>query len=41
VLHVANQLSNGVASFAIGADGIPSLIAEPTPVASPTYLLRD
>ena len=41
VLHVANQLSNGVASFAVGADGIPSLIAEPTPVASPTYLLRD
>jgi 6-phosphogluconolactonase (cycloisomerase 2 family) len=41
VLHVANQLSNGVASFAIGADGIPGLIAEPTPVASPTYLLRD
>ena len=41
VLHVANQLSNDVASFAVGADGIPRLIAEPTPVASPTYLLRD
>ena len=41
VVHVANQLSNSVASFAIGADGIPSLIAEPTFVASPTYLLRD
>lgn len=41
VLHVANQLSSGVASFAVGVDGIPSLIAEPTPVASPTYLLRD
>ena len=41
VLHVANQLSNGVASFSIGAGGIPTLIAEPTFVASPTYLLAD
>ena len=41
VLHVANQLSNGVATFAVDADGIPNLIAEPTSVASPTYLLRD
>lgn len=39
VLHVANQLSSTLASFRLGADGIPVLIAEPTPVASPTYLL--
>lgn len=41
VLHVANQKSNSVASFLVGADGIPSLIAEPTITPSPTYLLRD
>jgi 6-phosphogluconolactonase (cycloisomerase 2 family) len=41
VVHVANQLSNDVASFSVGVDGIPSLIADPTFVASPTYLLRD
>jgi len=40
VLHVANQQSNSVASFAIGDDGIPALIAPPTAVASPTYLLQ-
>lgn len=40
VLHVANQLSGSVASFAIGDDGIPALIAPPTAVASPTYLLK-
>ena len=40
VLHVANQLSNTVASFRLGADGMPVLIADPTPVASPTYLLQ-
>lgn len=39
VLHVANQLSSTVASFALGDDGIPALIAPPTAVASPTYLL--
>ncbi len=41
VLHVANQLSNSVASFALGSDGIPRLIAEPTVTPSPTYLLAD
>lgn len=41
VLHVALQLSNSVASFRLGADGMPSLIAAPTPVPSPNYLLRD
>jgi 6-phosphogluconolactonase len=40
VLHVANQESGDIASFALGADGIPVLIAPPTPVPSPTYLLR-
>lgn len=40
VLHVANQESGSVASFALGDDGIPVLIAPPTAVASPTYLLR-
>lgn len=41
VLHVANQLSSTVASFSLGADGIPSLIGEPCPTPSPTYLLPD
>ena len=41
VLHVANQLSDSVASFALGSDGIPRLIAEPTVTPSPTYLLAD
>jgi 6-phosphogluconolactonase (cycloisomerase 2 family) len=40
VLHVANQLSSTVASFRIDRAGIPRLIAEPTPVPSPTYLVR-
>ena len=39
LLHVANQRSNTIASFRLGSDGIPVLIAEPTPFASPTYLL--
>jgi 6-phosphogluconolactonase len=39
VLHVANQLSNSIASFRLGVDGLPSLIAEPTAVPSPNYLL--
>ncbi|CAN5296467.1 lactonase family protein [soil metagenome] len=39
VLHVANQLSHSVASFRLGADGLPALIAEPTAVPSPNYLL--
>ena len=40
VLHVVNQLSNSVASFRLGDDGLPVLIAPPTAVASPTYLLK-
>ena len=40
VLHVANQLSSTVASFDLSEGGIPRLLAEPTPVASPTFLLR-
>lgn len=40
VLHVANQKSSSVASFRVGGDGIPRLIADPTPVASPTFLLK-
>lgn len=40
VLHVANQRSSTVASFRIGSDGMPELIAEPTAVASPTLLLK-
>lgn len=39
LLHVANQLSNSVASFRLGADGIPRLIAS-VAVPSPTYLLK-
>jgi 6-phosphogluconolactonase len=40
LLHVANQLSNVVATFRIGADGIPvPLAAAVTP--SPTCLIRD
>jgi 6-phosphogluconolactonase (cycloisomerase 2 family) len=40
ILHVANQLSNSIASFSLDEHGMPKLIAEPTPVASPTYLLE-
>lgn len=39
LLHVANQLSNDVASFRLGVDGMPALIAAPTEVPSPTFLL--
>ena len=39
VLHVVNQRSSSIASFRLGADGIPVLIDTPTPVATPTYLL--
>ena len=41
VLHVANQLSDSVASFRLGTDGLPRLIADPVRVPSPNYLLRD
>jgi 6-phosphogluconolactonase (cycloisomerase 2 family) len=40
VLHVANQHSSSIASFRLGADGMPVLIADPTAVPSPSYLLR-
>lgn len=40
VLHVANQQSGSIASFALDDDGLPALIAPPTAVASPTYLLK-
>lgn len=40
VLHVANQRSSTVASFRLGADGLPALIREPEPVPSPTCLLK-
>jgi 6-phosphogluconolactonase (cycloisomerase 2 family) len=39
VLHVANQLSNSISSFRLGDDGTPRLIADPTAVPSPNYLL--
>lgn len=38
VLYVANQLSNGVASFRLRDDGIPELLCS-TAVPSPTFLL--
>ena len=41
VLHVANQLSDSIASFRLGTDGIPHLITDPVRVPSPNYLLRD
>lgn len=40
VLHVANQRSSTVASFRLGADGLPALIRKPEPVPSPTCLLK-
>jgi 6-phosphogluconolactonase len=39
-LHVANQRSSTVATFAIGADGVPELLGS-IAVPSPTYLLVD
>lgn len=38
-VHVANQLSNGIATFRIGADGILSPVGEPVAVPSPTCLV--
>jgi 6-phosphogluconolactonase (cycloisomerase 2 family) len=38
-LHVANQLSNSIASFHLGADGVPVPIGS-TVAPSPSYLLR-
>jgi 6-phosphogluconolactonase (cycloisomerase 2 family) len=40
ILHVSNQFSNTIASFRIDDNGIPTLIAPPTRVLSPTYLAR-
>jgi 6-phosphogluconolactonase len=39
VMHVAHERSNTVASFRIGEDGVPSLIAAPIVVPSPIFLL--
>ena len=39
ILHVANQRSGSLASFALGSDGMPALIAPPTAAPTPTYLL--
>ncbi len=39
LLHVCNQLSNSVATFRLGADGMPVLVGEPTAAPSPSYLL--
>lgn len=39
LLHVCNQLSNSVATFRLGADGMPVLVADPTPAPSPSFLL--
>jgi 6-phosphogluconolactonase len=39
LLHVCNQQSSTVASFRLGADGMPVLIAPPTPLPSPTFLV--
>lgn len=40
VLHVTHEHSSSIASFRLGADGMPVLIADPTAVPSPSYLLR-
>jgi 6-phosphogluconolactonase (cycloisomerase 2 family) len=40
MLHVANQLSNSVTSFTIQSDGALAPVGQPTPVASPTFILR-
>lgn len=40
ILHVCNQFSNEIASFTIDENGVPQLIAAPTRVLSPTYLVR-
>lgn len=39
LLHVANQLANEIATFRIGADGIPVPLAS-TPAPSPTCVIR-
>jgi hypothetical protein len=38
-LHVANQLSNSIASFHIGSDGVP-VYAGSIAAPSPSFLLR-
>jgi len=40
ILHVANQRSGDIASFALGEDDLPVLITPPIAVPSPTYLLE-
>lgn len=39
-VHVANERSGTVASFAIAADGGLALVRDPEPVPTPTFLLR-
>lgn len=39
VMHVAHERSSTVASFTLGVDGIPTLIAPPIRVPSPIFLL--
>lgn len=38
-LHVSNQESGQVSTFALRADGLPELVGEPAAVPSPTFLL--
>ena len=40
-LHVANQLSSTVTTFAIGNGGFPVSVGQPCATPSPTYLLLD
>jgi 6-phosphogluconolactonase (cycloisomerase 2 family) len=37
-VHVANQLSNGVATFRVGEDGMLTQVGDPVPVPSPTCI---
>ena len=39
IMHVAHERSNTVASFRLGVDGVPALIAPAVAVASPIFLL--
>lgn len=39
LVHIANEQSSTVVTMRIGDDGIPTPIADPTPVPSPTHLL--
>ena len=39
ILHVANQLSGDIATFALGAHGVPGSRVSSTPVATPTCII--